>query len=99
VVEKCAGNISVKSHVYGLNIRRQKHEMLIVGDMVVLFINLKTSDGSEGPCCITSIELKIPKKLFYLIGIYTHNFVALFINPELLLHDNFKVCLINGDLS
>lgn len=53
VVEKCAGNISVKSHVYELNIRRQKHEMLTVGDMAVLFINLKTSDGSEGPCCIT----------------------------------------------
>jgi hypothetical protein len=53
LVEKYAGNISVKSHVYALNIRRQKHEMLTVPDMVVLFINLKTSDGSEGPCCIT----------------------------------------------
>ena len=54
MIERCAGNTSVKSHLHALDIRRQKHEMLTVGVMVVLFIHIKSSYGSEGPCCISS---------------------------------------------
>jgi len=53
VVDMVADNTSVKSHWHAVDIRRQTHEMLTFAVTVVLFINLKTSCGSEGPCCIT----------------------------------------------
>jgi len=66
VVEICAGNTSVKSHLLALDIRRQKHEMLTVAVIVALFIHLKTSHGSEGPCCVTyQSNSKFSKKLFF----------------------------------
>jgi len=38
-----------------------------------------------------SIEFRLLKKIFYFFGTYTHKVVALFINPELLLHDYFRM--------
>jgi len=93
VVERYADNTSVKSHWHAVDIIRQEHELLKVAVMVVLFVHLKTSCGSEGSCCVTyQSNSDFSRNSLVFFGTYTHKVVALFINPELLLHDYFRMC-------